>query len=80
MAAVVEEAMLEHLSHFEATLDRVESKVDDLINRAHSIDSEMGAVVRHFAHLAKARVSRQVTIDHIRVRLERIERRLEPVG
>ena len=80
MAAVVEEPLLEHLNRFQATLDRVESKVDALVIRARNIDGEIASVVQHFAHLAKARVKRQMATNDICVRLERIERRLALVG
>jgi len=75
--AEVENLMLEHLKRFQATLDRVESKVGELTNRMANVEGSLASVIQHLGHLAGADAAQQLSIDNIGRRLDRIERRLE---
>nr|WP_294169662.1 hypothetical protein [uncultured Sphingomonas sp.] len=77
MADNVENLMLEHLKRFQATLDRVERKQDEMVHRVANLESGQAAIMQHLAHLAAADAAQQVSIDSVNTRLDRIERRLE---
>ena len=77
MSDNVESLMLEHLKRFQATLERVEQKLGDLTNRLGNVESGQASIIQHLGHLAAADASQQIAIDHINMRLDRIERRLE---
>jgi uncharacterized coiled-coil protein SlyX len=73
----VENLMLEHMKRFQATLDRVESKMGELTNRMANIEGSLASVIQHLGHLAGADAAQQLAIDNVGRRLDRIERRLE---
>ncbi len=73
----VENLMLEHMKRFQATLDRVETKIGDLTVRMSNVESGQASIIQHLGHLAAADAAQQLAIDHINTRLDRIERRLE---
>ena len=77
MADNVENLMLEHLKRFQATLDRVEHRLDELTGRMANVEGSLASVIQHLGHLAGADASQQLAIDHVNQRLDRIERRLE---
>ena len=77
MADNVENLMLEHLKRFQATLDRVENKIGELTGRVANLEGGQASIIQHLAHLSSADAARQLAIDHIGTRLDRIERRLE---
>ena len=76
----VENLMLEHLKRFQATLDRIETKVGELTSRVANVEGSLANVIRHLGDLAAADAAQQIAIDNINTRLDRIERRLELVG
>ncbi|MEO7178927.1 MAG: hypothetical protein ABIW83_08785 [Allosphingosinicella sp.] len=77
MAENVENIMLEHLKRFQATLERVERKLDDLTGRVANLEGSLASVIQHLGHLAGADAAQQLGIDNVSLRLDRIERRLE---
>ena len=77
MAENIDNLMLEHLKRFQATMDRVESKLGDLTLRMANVESGLASVIQHLGNLAVADAGQQSAIDHVTVRLDRIERRLE---
>jgi uncharacterized coiled-coil protein SlyX len=77
MVDAVENLMLEHLKRFQATLDRMERKLDEHTNRLASLEGGQAVIVEHIAHLASADAGQQLAIDNMSLRLDRIERRLE---
>jgi uncharacterized coiled-coil protein SlyX len=77
MASNVENLVLEHMKRFQATLDRVERKQDELIARVANLEGSVASIMQHLANLSAADAAQQVSIDHISSRLDRIERRLE---
>ena len=77
MAENVENLMLEHLKRFQATMDRVERKQDELIARIANLEGSVVSIMQHLTNLSAADAAQQVSIDNISLRLDRIERRLE---
>ena len=77
MAEAVENLMLEHLKRFQATLDRMERKQDEIIGRIANVEGSLASVIQHLGHLAGADAAQQLAIDNVSRRLDRIERRLE---
>ena len=77
MVETVENLMLEHLKRFQATLDRVERKMDEHTNRLANLEGSVVSMMGHLANFAATQAAQQVAIDHMSGRLDRIERRLE---
>ena len=77
MTADVENLMLEHLKRFQATLERVERKQDEMIGRVANLESAVASIIQHLANLSAADAAQQLAIDNMGRRLDRIERRLE---
>jgi tetrahydromethanopterin S-methyltransferase subunit G len=77
MAEQVDNLMLEHLKRFQATLDRMERKLDDLTTRVSNLEGSNASIIRHLGDLAAADAAQQVATDNVSRRLDRIERRLE---
>ena len=77
MTENVESLILEHLKRFQATLDRVERKQDEMFTRIANLESSLASVMQHLGHLSSADAAQQVGIDNVSRRLDRIERRLE---
>ena len=73
----VENLVLEHLKRFQSTLDRRETKYDEITNRLANLEGGQAMIIQHLAHLSSADATVQVAIDRINERLDRIERRLE---
>ena len=80
MATNVENLMLEHLKRFQATLDRIERKQDELVVRIANLESAVASIMQHLAHLSAADAAQQLATDNISRRLDRIEKRLELAG
>ena len=77
MAENVENLLLEHLKRFQATLERMERKQDEMLARLSTLEGHVASIMQHQAHLAGADAAQQLAIDNINARLDRIERRLE---
>ena len=77
MAENVENLMLEHLKRFQATLERIERKQDEMTTRISNLEGSSASIIRHLGDLAAADAAQQVATDNVNRRLDRIERRLE---
>ena len=77
MTENVENLILEHLKRFQATLERLERKQDEILNRVANLESSMASIMQHLANLSAADAAQQLSIDNMSRRLDRIERRLE---
>jgi len=77
MVEIVDNLVLEHLKRFQATLERVERKLDDLTIRVSHLETGLASVMQHIANQAATSAAQLVAIDTINGRLDRIERRLE---
>ena len=72
-----ENLMLDHLKRFQTTLERVESKTDELIIRMGHPEVATVATKREIANVEGAHADLSVRLDRVVGRLERVERRLE---
>ena len=72
--------MLEHLKRFQMTLDRVDRRQDEMINRMSNLEGAVASIMRHLAHLSAADAVQRLALDNVGRRLDRIERRLELTG
>ena len=77
MTENVENLLLEHMKRFQATLDRVERKQDELVGRVANVEGSLATLMQHLANLSAADAAQQLAIDNVSLRLDRIERRLE---
>jgi uncharacterized protein (UPF0335 family) len=77
MTDAVENILLEHLKKFQATLERIERKQEEMNRRLSNLEAGQGSIIQHIGHLASADAHQQVAADGFNMRLERIERRLE---
>ncbi len=80
MTAEIENLMVEHLKRFQTTLDRMERTLDEQTGRLANLEGGQAAIVQHLAHFSASDAAQQVAIDNINLRLNRIERRLEPAS
>ncbi len=77
MADNVENLLLEHLKRFQAGQDRIERKLDEHTQRFVRIESGLARIARENADLYSEQVDDRHSLDALRERIERIERRLE---
>jgi hypothetical protein len=72
-----ESLILEHLKRFQAGQDRIERKLEEVVNRLGNREISVASPRRDFAHSDKNAAATSVRIDRLNERIERIERRLE---
>jgi uncharacterized coiled-coil protein SlyX len=77
MTENVENLLLEHMKPFQAALERIERKQDELVGRIANLEGGLASMMQHLGNLAAADAAQQLAIDNISRRLDRIERRLE---
>ncbi|MFT3818581.1 MAG: hypothetical protein QM750_13235 [Rubrivivax sp.] len=77
MAETIENLLLEHMKRFQATIDRVERKCDELIVRMGQVESGIAGLRRDFAHSDENIAILSVRMDRIGERIDRIEQRLD---
>ena len=77
MTDTVENLMLEHLKRFQATLERIEGRLDELTVRQTETHTAVLGLRRDQVDDAEVVAHLQVQLDPMRSRLDRIERRLE---
>jgi uncharacterized coiled-coil protein SlyX len=77
MTENVENLLLEHMKPFQAALERIERKQDEMVGRIANLEAGQALIVQHLAHLAAADAAQQLAYDNLAARLDRIERRLE---
>lgn len=71
--------VLEHLRHIRGRVDQIGEDVHDLKQRMNALERGQARMLGHSAELYGDQVTQQSSIDRIRDRLDRIERRLELV-
>ena len=77
MTDTVENLLLEHLKRFQAGQDRIERKLEELVNRTGHLEVAVAGIRRDFAHADEGAAGMGIRMDRINDRVERIERRLE---
>ena len=77
MTENVEDAVLEHLKRIQATLDRMDHRINELTIRQTETHTAVLALRRDQLNDAEVSAHLQVQLDAVRARLDRLERRLE---
>jgi hypothetical protein len=77
MTEATENIMLELLKRFQTTLERIESKQEELVRRMSGIENSMVSLKRDAHHGDETNVHLQMSIDRLSTRLDRVEHRLE---
>jgi tetrahydromethanopterin S-methyltransferase subunit G len=77
MTENVENLLLEHMKRFQASLDRIERRLDELTTRQTETHAAVLGVRRDQVNDAEIAAHLQVQFDSLRARLDRIESRLE---
>jgi len=77
MTENVENLLLEHMKRFQASLDRMERRLDEITARLTTLEGSVVSIMQHLTNLSAADATQQIAIDNINRRLDRIERRLE---
>ena len=75
----VENLILEHLRSLRAGQDRLENEMREVAARLTSLEASTAAGRRDSAHNYEEVIRQQSSIDQIKARIDRIERRLEMV-
>jgi tetrahydromethanopterin S-methyltransferase subunit G len=73
----VENLLIEHLKRFQAGQERIERKLDELVQRTGQLEQSVANLHRDFAHGEISDAGMSVRLDKVGERLDRIERRLE---
>ncbi len=77
MGEPIENLVLEHLKRFQASQERSERKLDEVIHRLGQLETAVAGLRRDFAHADENPALLSVRLDRMNERIERIERRLE---
>ncbi|MEG3163678.1 hypothetical protein U1701_03630 [Sphingomonas sp. PB2P19] len=77
MTETVENLILEHLKRFQATLERMERRMDEMTARLTGLEGAGVSIMQHLTHQAGTSAAQQIAVDNISRRLDRIEHRLE---
>jgi len=77
MTENVENLLLEHLKRFQAEQAAMRTDVAEILSRMGQIETMMARLLRESADTYGERVQDRHAFDALRLRLERIERRLE---
>lgn len=80
MTENVENLILEHLRSLRAGQDRLENEMRGVAARLTSLEASAAAGRRDSAHNYEEVIRQQSSIDQIKARIDRIERRLEIAG
>ncbi|MBE2259139.1 MAG: hypothetical protein IAE88_09795 [Rhodobacteraceae bacterium] len=75
-----ENPILEHLRGLRAGQDHLESEMREVAARLTGLEASTAAGRRDSAHNYEEIIRQQSSIDQIKARIERIERRLEILG
>ena len=80
MTGVVENLFLEHLKRFQTGQDRIERKLEELVQRAGQLELGLAGLRRDAAHANENGAGISIRLDRVSERLDRIERRLALTG
>lgn len=80
MSDNVDNLVLEHLRALRGGQDRIESELREVAARLTSLEASTAAGRRDSAHNYEEIIRQQSSIDQIKARIDRIERRLEITG
>ncbi|MBN8519691.1 MAG: hypothetical protein NOF05_00530 [Candidatus Accumulibacter phosphatis] len=80
MSDNVDNLVLEHLRALRGGQDRIESELREVAARLTSLEASTAAGRRDSSHNYEEIIRQQSSIDQIKARIDRIERRLEIAG
>ena len=80
MTGVVENLFLEHLKRFQTGQNRIERKLEELVQRAGQLELGLARLRRDAALANENGAGISIRLDRVSERLDRIERRLELTG
>jgi uncharacterized coiled-coil protein SlyX len=80
MTENVENLLLEHMKRFQSGQDRIEHKLEELVNRIGHLEVSVAGLRSDLAHSDEGGASMSVRLDRLSERFDRIEKRLELVG
>ena len=75
-----EKLIIEHLKHIRGRVDRIAEDMTDARLRLSSLESAMVHVNREVSSGDETDARRQVSLDRLADRIDRIERRLDLIG
>ena len=79
MTNQVENLILEHLKRFQAGPERIEAELKEIKARVTSLEIGQATIIQHLGHLSGVTAEQHVRYDRLVERIDRIEKRLEPV-
>ena len=80
MSENVDKLIIEHLRGLRAGHDRIENELREVAARLTSLEGSTAAGRRDSVHNFEEIIRQQSSIDQIKARIDRIERRLEIAG
>ena len=80
MTESIENLFLEHLKRFQAGQERIERKLEEVVNRIGHLEGSVAGLRRDFAHSDENTAAMSVRLDRLSERFDRIEKRLELVS
>ena len=80
MTENIENLFLEHLKRFQPGQERIERKLEEVVNRIGHLEGAVAGLRRDFAHSDENTAAMSVRLDRLSERFDRIEKRLELVS
>ena len=80
MTENIENLLLEHLKRFQPGQERIERKLEEVVNRIGHLEGSVAGLRRDFAHSDENTAAMSVRLDRLSERFDRIEKRLELVS
>ena len=76
----IENLLLEPMKRFQAGLERIERRLEEVVSRIGPLEVSVAGLRRDFAHSDENSAAMSVRLDRLNERFDRIEKRLELVG
>ncbi len=77
MTDQTENLIIEHLKRFHAGQERIEHRLEEIVQRIGHVEMSVASLRKDFAHGEEASAAMAVRFDRMSDRIDRIERRLE---
>ena len=77
MTENIESLLLEHLKRCQPSHERIERKLEEVVNRIGHLEGSVAGLRRDFAHSDENTAAISVRLDCLGERFDRIEKRLE---
>ena len=80
MTENIENLLLEHMKRFQAGQERIERKLEEVVNRIGHLEGSVAGLRRDFAHSDENTAAVRVRLNRLGERFDCIEKRLELVS